>query len=407
MNQFKFLLLLVVSLFFAGLSAGQTVHRVKAGESLWLIAKRAGVSVEALKQANGMTTDVVWEGADLMIPASTPATASVPSRVPVAQVDPLPPVVSRDEPKPLRPLSSEFSTKPKGAITDKGMQILQLQVTLDRAGFSPGVIDGYEGNFTALAKTLCENWKPSALLNPLPATRVVEVPASWKDYVNASLPGTGSAPDFKALTRNKQTILYYSAVEYLAERFHCSEALLRKLNPMADLTRLQGGMRLVVPNVEPFEIERYFNAKGQGVWSDRLGKGDVERTIYISAPDALLTVWEGAQIVRAYPITLNEEDSPRGRREIGSVTPGPVYARKKTSLELFAGPNSPVGIVWCPLGNGFGIHGTSNPNSIGRSVSSGCVRLANWDAVRFAGMIRKGAQVMISEREREYTKGKD
>ena len=114
----------------------------------------------------------------------------------------------------------------------------------------------------------------------------------------------------------------------------------------------------------------------------------------------MLTVWEGSQLVRGYPITLNESDSPRGERTLGVIAPGPVYMRKKTGLDLKAGPNSPVGIVWCPLGNGFGIHGTNNPDSIGRATSSGCVRLANWDAVRLAAMVRKGTKVMISERPR-------
>ena len=158
----------------------------------------------------------------------------------------------------------------------------------------------------------------------------------------------------------------------------------------------------MVPNVEPFKIENYFKPTGEGIWTAGLGKSDTEHTIFISAPDMTLTVWEGSQLVRAYPITLNETDSPRGQRELGVIAPGPVYMRKKTGLDLNAGPNSPVGIVWCPLGNGFGIHGTNNPDSIGRATSSGCVRLANWDAVRLAAMVRKGTKVMISERPKEH-----
>jgi lipoprotein-anchoring transpeptidase ErfK/SrfK len=383
---------LLLGLFVWGIPAmnAQVIHRVKAGESLWLIAKRAGVSVAAIREANNLSSDVIWEGSDLIIPPPQ-ARPSVPERT--EERNPVP---------PLRPLPSELSPTPRGPLSERGLELLKLQVTLDRAGFSPGKIDGYDGKFTQLAKTLCETWNPAALRVNLPPTRTAQVPSLWKQYVNASLPGTGQLPDFKTLTARKQVILYYSALEFLAERFHCSESLLKKLNPQVNFENPSPGTVLTVPNVVPFEIEKYFNSKGEGVWSDLLGKGAPGRRVYISAPDSMLTLWEGEKLIRAYPITLNEEDSPRGEREIGSVTPGPTYMRKKTGLELLPGPNSPVGIVWCPLGNGFGIHGTSNPDSIGRSVSSGCVRLANWDAVRLAGMIRKGTAVFISERARKY-----
>ena len=367
----------------------QSVHLVKEGESLWLIAKQAGVSVDAIRKANQLKNDVIWEGARLIIPAPQPS------------LTPDPPTHS---PPPLREIASQPSkrTTPKTPLTEKGMQILQLQVMLDRAGFSPGIIDGYEGKYTQLAKTLCEAWNPAALSSPLPATRLAQVPPSWRSYVDSQLPGSGSSPDFKALTANPQVIRYYSALEYLAERFHCSEGLLKKLNPRTDFTNLRTGAQLTVPNVIPFELERYFDSQGKGVWSSGLGKGGPDRTVYISASDMMLTIWEGTQLIRSYPITLNEDDSPRGQRQLGAITPGPNYMRRKTKLELLPGPNSPVGIVWCPLGDGFGIHGTSNPATIGRASSSGCVRLANWDAVRFAKMVRKGTTVMISQRDQQY-----
>ena len=41
----------------------------------------------------------------------------------------------------------------------------------------------------------------------------------------------------------------------------------------------------------------------------------------------------------------------------------------------------------------YGIHGTPDPETIGRAQSSGCVRLTNWDAARLAQMVRPGVEV--------------
>ena len=44
---------------------------------------------------------------------------------------------------------------------------------------------------------------------------------------------------------------------------------------------------------------------------------------------------------------------------------------------------------------GIGMHGTPNPETIGRARSHGCIRLANWDAIRLPDLIRPGTTVEI------------
>ena len=60
------------------------------------------------------------------------------------------------------------------------------------------------------------------------------------------------------------------------------------------------------------------------------------------------------------------------------------------------GPNNPVGVVWIALNKkGIGILGTNDPDSIGRSASHGCIRLANWDIVKLAEMVKRGTNVEV------------
>jgi lipoprotein-anchoring transpeptidase ErfK/SrfK len=70
--------------------------------------------------------------------------------------------------------------------------------------------------------------------------------------------------------------------------------------------------------------------------------------------------------------------------------------RSKDALNIPAGPNSPVGVIWNGLSKpGIGLHGTSDPETIGRARSAGCIRLANWDAIRLPTLIRPGTTVEI------------
>ena len=68
----------------------------------------------------------------------------------------------------------------------------------------------------------------------------------------------------------------------------------------------------------------------------------------------------------------------------------------KAAQIIPAGPNNPVGVVWIDLSREhYGIHGTPNPEKIGRTESNGCVRLTNWDAARVALMVKSGTPVIF------------
>jgi lipoprotein-anchoring transpeptidase ErfK/SrfK len=65
---------------------------------------------------------------------------------------------------------------------------------------------------------------------------------------------------------------------------------------------------------------------------------------------------------------------------------------------LKPGPNGPVGVVWIDLDKPhYGIHGTPNPETIGRTESHGCIRLTNWDAARLSLMVKAGTLAVFQE----------
>ena len=60
------------------------------------------------------------------------------------------------------------------------------------------------------------------------------------------------------------------------------------------------------------------------------------------------------------------------------------------------GPNNPVGVAWMGLDRpGYGIHGTPEPEHVGRTESHGCFRLANWDALTLVELVQVGMPVSV------------
>jgi lipoprotein-anchoring transpeptidase ErfK/SrfK len=65
-------------------------------------------------------------------------------------------------------------------------------------------------------------------------------------------------------------------------------------------------------------------------------------------------------------------------------------------LEIAPGPNNPVGPVWVRVDpQGYGLHGTPEPQDVGKPISHGGVRLTNWDARELARGVREGTPVVF------------
>lgn len=69
-------------------------------------------------------------------------------------------------------------------------------------------------------------------------------------------------------------------------------------------------------------------------------------------------------------------------------------SENKKILKLPSGANGAVGTMWIDLTEPtYGIHGTPEPELIGKVGSHGCIRLTNWDVEELAGMAKPGVVV--------------
>jgi lipoprotein-anchoring transpeptidase ErfK/SrfK len=327
---------------------------------------------------------------------------------------------------------------------------LPLQVALDRAGFSVGEIDGRFGAKTLKALHALQQARGLSVSDaPDEATWTALAESSAGPQTHGPIPPTvtytvteedTAGPFIEKIPRDAmaqaklEQLAYRSIVEMLAERFHVSPALLRRLNANVR-GPYKAGTTLTVPNVEPLVPPQ---GKGRRKDADAItstaastnghtngharanGQTRTPTPAPLQAQTQALAVEvivskehndlaaldaNGAVIFYA-PVSSGSAHDPL---PIGDWTIRGVYLNptffynpdlfwdaepKHTRARIAAGPNNPVGFVWIDLDRPhYGLHGTPEPASVGITQSHGCVRLTNWDAVRLAALVREGTRV--------------
>jgi hypothetical protein len=122
-----------------------------------------------------------------------------------------------------------------------------------------------------------------------------------------------------------------------------------------------------------------------------LGIVRLERGNSIRASDGSTLSVEGANIIKRYPGGATQTlDISEGHEIIanGNIVI-PPYG---TAQRRYKGV---LGTRRLYLGDGYGIHGTDHPESIGRAASHGCVRLRNEDIEKLFDMVPVGTPVYI------------
>jgi len=307
--------------------------------------------------------------------------------------------------------------QPAGWQDDTPRPEMQAQVVLERLGFAPGVIDGTLGLSThnalrgfqeaqglPVTGELDEATKAAlARAGAIPATREVTIPADFAAGPFAPLPNDPSEQ------AKLPGLGYASLDEKLGERFHTTPDVLHALNPGAP--PFAAGAKIRVPNIgadaiDPATIE-------DAAWRQTmasLGVGSQQPSaarIVVSKKAGTLKAYDDKdKLIALFTVTTgsSHDPLPLGNWKIYGVDHNPKFhynpklfwdvSDKKPAALLPPGPNGPVGVVWIDLSKPhYGIHGTAEPQTIGRAQSHGCVRLTNWDVARLAQMVSQKTKV--------------
>ncbi len=302
-----------------------------------------------------------------------------------------------------------FAQVPAAAQSPAHPDVLQLQVMLDRAGFSPGTIDGRMGANTKKALNVFQKQgNPEQAIEPVTRYRIT--------------PGDAAGP-FVTIPSNMMqkaslsALGYTSLLEAIAERFHSTPAFLRQLNPEA---RFAEGEEIEVPNIEAMVVPVLPPKPAVNEPEAAAPAAALVREAVPAKPDVVVTVMKRlsalivadaqGRVLFYAPVTTGSKHDPLpiGKWKVNGLQFNPTYFYnpqlfwnanpKDTKAMVPAGPNNPVGLVWIDISKEhYGLHGTPEPSTVGRTQSNGCVRLTNWDALRLAGLVKPGTLVLFKE----------
>jgi lipoprotein-anchoring transpeptidase ErfK/SrfK len=129
-------------------------------------------------------------------------------------------------------------------------------------------------------------------------------------------------------------------------------------------------------------------------------KGKV--TVLVDKSDYTLTLLLDGRFIKQYPVGTGESDkTPEGKFVIENKLKNPVWY-SPDGIYQFGDPKNVLGTRWIGFEDkkglyGYGIHGTTDPNSIGKEMSNGCVRLKNEDVEDLYDYVRAKMTVVIQK----------
>lgn len=276
---------------------------------------------------------------------------------------------------------------------------LALQIALEREGFSPGLLDGAIGRKTRIAMAVLQAYhgrEPTGELDD--ATRAlldldrIETTRNHK-ITDADVARVGPCPTDWLERSQAKRLPFPTLLDVLVFEGHCSKGLIKQLNPNIDVDALRVGDTVALPNVYKPRRTPHLTSLDIDFDNKLIGGRDEKGRI---------------AVLFHCSIARERHNRPNGDCRVNAIAVNPEYTFRPESwpevkgidhvLMIPPGPRNPVGMCWIDLSvDGYGIHGTPEPEMIGKTGSHGCFRMTNWDVLRLSKMVKPGLEVRFIE----------
>ena len=179
------------------------------------------------------------------------------------------------------------------------------------------------------------------------------------------------------------------ALSRIARSHDVSAELLQRINGISDPRKLQAGQNIKVLT---------------GPFHALVNKTDFTLELWLGEPQA-----KGSMYITSFPVGLGKDDStPTGTWAVTHRIPNPTYySPRGDGIVAADDPKNPLGEYWIGLTGtdghaigktSYGIHGTIEPQTIGKQMSMGCIRLKNEDvAVVYDVLVQDKSTVVVKE----------
>ena len=293
------------------------------------------------------------------------------------------------------------------------------QILLSEAGFSTGVIDGKPGMVMRKAVAGFQESRGLDVTGKLDAaTRAALLQVNRPSTVTVKLTGDDISGDYvypfpkKPEAQAKLTRMSYrNMLEEVAERYHTTPDTVVALNGPKALIGI--GQTLRLPNVVPQSRDYQGSLKDE--YKALMARLNIDAQepagdhIVVDKSEGVLKVMDKSdRLVAQFPVTMGSghDPLPLGTWKATTYAFLPPFHYQpdlfwdvddgKAEQKLPPGPNGPVGVAWLDLTKEhYGIHGTPEPQTIGRTESHGCIRMTNWDVLRLSQMMKPGFKAVF------------
>lgn len=313
--------------------------------------------------------------------AARPVVPAAPPPRPVLPVEVMPPI-SSSFPRPVR-------------------NVFEAQLALVQRCISPGSLDGAIGSQTRAAITVFQQSQGLPITGQLDAATKAKLLLTNSPITTYTVTSNDLAhlqplaPTW--LGKSEQSALdYENILQLVSEKSFSHPDLIRQLNPGVNWSDVPEGTVLQVPDAA------YPDPPAPAAFV----------VIHLSEKN-LEAFDENSNLLVHFPCSIARlvEKRPVGELHVKVIAPHPNYTfdpavfpespeaqQLNRKLIIPAGPKNPVGVAWIGLDKeGYGIHGTPNPEQVGRTESHGCFRLANWNAAYLLRLVTIGTPVYVVE----------